>query len=171
MRSGALEGFGAIPALLRQLERGGWRGGQLPLFDLETSGGEDWTLAEKAAAQEAVLGAGLVAHPLELQADQLASAGALTTVEAAARLSQRVRVAGMRQTWRRSRTTAGDYIYFMALEDLEGMLDVVILGEVYRRYRSALSGPGPYVLEGVVEFDPEKGEPFIRLERIWKVSQ
>ena len=100
----------------------------------------------------------------------LASAGALTTVEAAARLSQRVRVAGMRQTWRRSRTTAGDYIYFMALEDLEGMLDVVILGEVYRRYRSALSGPGPYVLEGVVEFDQEKGEPFIRLERAWQAS-
>jgi len=171
VRAGALEGFGAIPALLRQLEHGGWRGGQLPLFALESPGGEDWTLAEKAAAQEAVLGAGLVAHPLELQADQLASAGALTTVEAAAKLNERVRVAGMRQTWRRSRTTAGDYIYFMALEDLEGMLDVVILGEVYRRYRAALSGPGPYVLEGMVEFDPEKGEPFIRLERIWKVSQ
>ena len=135
MRIGALEGFGAIPALLRQLERGGWRGGQLPLFALETPGGEDWTLAEKAAAQEALLGAGLVAHPLELQAAQIAASGALTTVEAAAKLSQRVRVAGMRQTWRRSRTTAGDYIYFMALEDLEGMLDVVILGEVYRRNR------------------------------------
>ncbi len=33
-RAGALEGFGTIPALLRQLEQGGWRGGQLPLFDL-----------------------------------------------------------------------------------------------------------------------------------------
>lgn len=169
VRAGALEGFGSIPALLRQLERGGWRGGQLPLFALETSSGEDWTLAEKAAAQEQLLGASLVAHPLELQAAQIASSGALTTVEAAAKLGQRVRVAGMRQTWRRSRTTAGDYIYFMALEDLEGMLDVVILGEVYRRNRSALSGSGPYVLEGVVEFDPEKGEPFIRLERVWPV--
>ena len=56
VRSGALEGFGAIPALLRQLERGGWRGGQLPLFALETPGGEDWTLAEKVAAQEALAG-------------------------------------------------------------------------------------------------------------------
>ncbi len=170
VRAGALEGFGTIPALLRQLERGGWRGGQLPLFALETPGGEDWTLAEKAAAQEQLLGAGLVAHPLELQAAQIATSGALTTVEAAAKLNERVRVAGMRQTWRRSRTTAGDYIYFMALEDLEGMLDVVILGEVYRRNRTALSGPGPYVLEGMVEFDQEKGEPFIRLERAWAVG-
>jgi hypothetical protein len=50
------------------------------------------------------------------------------------------------------------------------MLDVVILGEVYRRNRAALTGPGPYVLEGVVEFDQEKGEPFIRLERAWQVA-
>jgi DNA polymerase III subunit alpha len=170
VKAGALEGFGAIPDLLRQLERGGWRGGQLPLFALEATGGEDWTIAEKAAAQEQLLGAGLVAHPLELVAAQIASSGALTTVEAAAKLNLRVRVAGMRQTWRRSRTTAGDYIYFMALEDLEGMLDVVILGDVYRRNRTALTGPGPYVLEGMVEFDQEKGEPFIRLERAWQIT-
>jgi error-prone DNA polymerase len=170
VRAGALDSFGTIPTLLRQLERGGWRGGQLPLFALESPGGEDWSLVEKAAAQETLLGASLVAHPLELQAAQIASSGALTTVEAAARLGQRVRVAGMRQTWRRSRTSSGDYIYFMALEDLEGMLDVVILGEVYRRNRYALTGPGPYVLEGVVEFDQEQGEPFIRLERVWQVA-
>jgi len=170
VRAGALEGFGSIPALLHQLERGGWRGGQLPLFALEAPGGEDWTLAEKAAAQEAILGASLAAHPLELQATQIAATGALTTVEAAALLGQRARVAGMRQTWRRSRTTLGDYIYFMALEDLEGMLDVVIPGEVYRRNRAALSGPGPYVLEGLVVFDQEKGEPFIRLERAWAIT-
>ena len=30
---------------------------------------------------------------------------------------------------------------------------------------------GPYVLEGVVEFDQEKGEPFIRLERVWKANE
>jgi DNA polymerase III alpha subunit len=74
----------------------------------------------------------------------------------------------MRQTWRRSRTSHGDYIYFLALEDLEGMLDVVIYSDVYRRSRADLSGPGPYIVEGVVEYDQEKGEPFIRAERITK---
>ena len=44
----------------------------------------------------------------------------MTTVEAAARLDEHVRVAGMRQTWRRSQTTRGDYLYFLSLEDLEG---------------------------------------------------
>jgi DNA polymerase III subunit alpha len=169
-RAGALEGFGAIPSLLRQLDSRGWRGGQLPLFELDASSDEDWSLEQKAAAQLAVLGVSIVAHPIELHAEAIASADALTTVEAAARLGERIRVAGMRQTWRRSRTASGDYIYFMALEDLEGMLEVVIYGEVYRRNRASLSGPGPYVLEGVVELDTVRGEPFIRADRVWKVT-
>jgi DNA polymerase-3 subunit alpha len=166
VRAGALEGFGTIPALLRQLEQGGWRGGQLPLFDLATPSEEDWTTAEKIAAEEGILGVGVSAHPLELHSAQIVLSGAVNTVEAAARLGQRVRVAGMRQTWRRSRLAGGDYIYFLALEDLEGVVEVVILGEIYRRHRPALSRPGPYLVEGVVELDEEKGEPFIRAERV-----
>jgi DNA polymerase-3 subunit alpha len=169
-RAGALEGFGSIPALLDQLERRNWRGGQLPLFEMDDSKIEDWSLEQKADAQQALLGVSIVAHPLELHAKEIADADALTTVDAAARLGERVRVAGMRQTWRRTRTASGDYIYFMALEDLEGMLEVVIYGDVYRRNRSALSGSGPYVLEGMVELDTVRGEPFIRADRAWKLT-
>jgi DNA polymerase-3 subunit alpha len=154
--------------LLRHLEYGGGRGGQLSLFNLEAGNQEDWSLEEKAAAQEAVLGISVVAHPLELHAGKIASQGALTTVEAASRLGQRVRVAGMRQTWRRSRAARGDYIYFLALEDLEGMLEVVIYSDVYRRNRVELTSPGPYIIEGVVELDQEKGEPFIKAERVYR---
>jgi DNA polymerase III subunit alpha len=132
--------------------------------------GEDWSTAEKLAAEEEVLGVGVSAHPLELVTQRIAISGALNTVEAAARLGQRVRVAGMRQTWRRSRLAGGDYIYFLALEDLEGVVEVVILGEVYRRHRPALSGPGPYLVEGVVELDQEKGEPFIRAEWVERME-
>ncbi len=85
-------------------------------------------------------------------------------------LGQKVRVGGMRQTWRRSPTTRGDYIYFMSFEDLDGMLDVVIFSDVYRRSREALSTAGPYIVEGTVEFNPEQGEPFIRAERILGIS-
>jgi len=165
----ALEGFGAIPALLRQLESGGWRGGQLSLFSSDLATAEDWSLLEKVTAQEEILGTGVVAHPLELVEKQIAAAGALTTVEAAARLGNRVRVAGMRQIWRRSGTARGDFVYFMALEDLEGILNVVIFSDVYSRSRAAFSTPGPYIVEGLVEFDREQGEPFIRAERVTKV--
>ena len=169
VKAGALEGFGSIPHLLEQLS-GGWRRGQMTLFSMDTNYTDDWTLHEKVAAQESTLGVSVIAHPLELAADQIEKAGALTTLEAASRLGERVRVAGMRQTWRRSLTTRGDYLYFLSLEDLEGMLDVIISSDVYRRCRSELSGHGPFIIEGSVILDSEKFEPFIRAERIWSVK-
>ncbi len=171
VRAGALEGFGTIPTLLRQLEHGGWQGGQLSLFAMGEEQQDDWSLEQKVTAQEELLGTGVIAHPLELVKDQIAAANALNTVDAAARLEQQVRVAGMRQTWRRSITTRGDYIYFMSLEDLEGMLDIVITSEVYRRSKTALSTPGPYVIEGRVDLDDQRGEPFIRADRIWSLRK
>jgi DNA polymerase-3 subunit alpha len=165
---GALEGFGSIPLLLDQLAHGGWQGGQLPLFSTTDQPSEDWSLAEKVAAQEQVLGVSIIAHPLELAQDKIATAGAISTLEAASRLGQRVRVAGMRQTWRRIPTTRGDDIYFMSLEDLEGMLDVVIFADVYRQAKIAFAKPGPYIVEGTIEFSGEETEPTLRAERIWQ---
>ncbi len=168
-RAGALDGFGAIPEILSRLKGESRRRGQMSLFPLDAAAQEDWTLAERAAAQEEILGVGVDAHPLELAAAQLENAHALTTLEAAARLGQTARVAGMRQTWRRSHTVRGEYVYFMSLEDLEGMLDVVITAEVYRRSRAALSSAGPFVIEGEIAPDPSSGEPFIRAPRIEKI--
>jgi DNA polymerase III subunit alpha len=167
VRVGALAGLGTIPALLDELKATARQPGQLSLFAPDAGSSEEWPLAERVAAQQALLGASVDAHPLELVSERIAKAGALTTVAAAGRLGQVVRVAGTRQSWRRTRTVRGDTIYFMAFEDLEGMLDVVIFGDVYRRYRSALSTGDPLVLEGRVDFDPRQGEPVIRAERIW----
>ncbi|MCC6190321.1 MAG: hypothetical protein IT318_14930, partial [Anaerolineales bacterium] len=168
---GAFDGLGTIPALLRELKVTAHQPGQLSLFETAVSDEADWSLAEKVAAQEVWLGASVSAHRLELLADQVAAAGAISTVAAAARLGQRVRVAGMRQSWHRTRSGRGGYVYFMSLEDLAGILDVVILGDVYLQHRAALKTPGPYVLEGTVEFDAGRGEPAIRAERIWLVDQ
>jgi DNA-directed DNA polymerase III PolC len=165
VQAGALEGLGAIPAMLRQVQDGGWRGGQLALFDLAPQA-EDWPLEQRAAAQERLLGVSLAAHPLELHPERVAAAGVIGSVEAAGRLGQMVRVAGMRQTWRRSSAGEGNFVYFMSLEDLEGMTEVVIPGWVYSRGKAALNTSGPYVIEGRMEWDAERGEPFLRAEKI-----
>jgi len=72
----------------------------------------------------------VIAHPLDLAAEAIRRAGAITTVEAASHPGQRVWLAGMRQTWRRSAAEHGETIYLMSFEDLEGMLDVLIPGAV-----------------------------------------
>jgi DNA polymerase-3 subunit alpha len=175
VRIGALRGLGTIPDLLAQLSGSRWRGGQLPLFalygeDRQLSPGDDWSLSEKMAAQEAILGVSVEAHPLELFAKQIVQAGALNTLDAASRTGQRVRVAGMRQMWRRFSGPTGDDIYFMSLEDLEGILDCVIYSSVYKRYRLEFSGPGPYILEGMVERDESNGEPALKVNKLWRLG-
>jgi DNA-directed DNA polymerase III PolC len=168
-RCGALQAFGTIPDLLRQLKGEKRARGQLSLFAAE-GGSPDWTLEERVAAQEAILGVGVDAHPLELVADEIAAAGALTTLEVVSKAGQRVPVAGMRQTWRRIRTHGGETLYFMSLEDLEGMLEVMIPSGVYQRSRKELSGAGPYIVEGTVEMDAASGEPLLRAERVVRIG-
>lgn len=174
VRVGALAGLGTIPALLRAIKGSARRPGQLALFGgaalAEDDAAEDWSLAERVATQTALLGVGVEAHPLELVSGLIEKSGAVNTVAAAAQFNRRVRVAGTRMTWHRTRTARGDYIYFMALEDLEGMLDVVIFSDAYRRHSEAFTSKGPIVVEGQVEIDSARGEPVIRAERAWKLA-
>jgi DNA polymerase III alpha subunit len=58
----------------------------------------------------------------------------------------------------------------MSLEDLDGMIDVVITADVYRKTKAALSTGGPYVVEGQVSLDSQRGEPLIRADRIWSLK-
>jgi len=86
-----------------------------------------------------------------------------------------VRVAGIRQTWQRSRTGRPESgrmesAYIMALEDLDGMIEVVIPNDVFKRYRPAFSGSVPFVIEGEVMLDEAAGEPFIRAEKAWRLE-
>jgi len=172
---GALQGFGVIPELLRCLKSTKIQKGQMALFnwtgDQPTAEGiPDWTPAEKVTHQEEILGLSVDFHPLELVAGQVEEMGVVTSVDAAGRPGQRLRVAGVRQSWRRSFTSRGDPIYFMVLEDLEGVVNVVISAPVYSKYRSALTDKGPYAIEGIVEISPDAEEASLRAEKIWRLG-
>jgi DNA polymerase III alpha subunit len=167
VKTGALDGLGTIPDLLARLKRGAWRGGQMSLFELEDrNSAEDWNLEQKVRAEEELLGASLTAHPLEMASQAIADAGALTTLEAIGHLGQRICVAGMRQTWRRSRAAHGERIYVLSLDDLEGTLEVIIPARVYHNARAAFAEHGPYLIEGTLQAHRERGEPFLRAERV-----
>jgi len=164
-RCGALEGLGSIPALLARITPGGWRAGQPTLFELQAEDANDWSVEQKVAAQQEILGVSLEAHPLELLAGKIAAAHAVSTLEAAAHPGQRVTVAGLRQISRRSRTAKGEWMLFLTLEDLDGLLDVVFFPDAYRRSRAALQNGGPWLISGTVEMDAERGEALLRAER------
>jgi len=168
---GALEGLGSIPHLLNELESGNWKRGQMPLFSADEDPVDDWSPKLKAAAQERLLGVSLVAHPLDAYAEQIAASRAFSTVEAANRFDEDLRVAGMRQTWRRVQTSSGAYLYFMDLADFEGTIRVVIPDEVYLRDRGELAGKSPLLIEGRLELARESVEPRLRANKIQRLEK
>lgn len=165
---GALDGFGKIPAVLSRLQTGGWQRDQMSLFAWSDTGVEDWTLQQKVDAQLEILGASLEAHPLELVLDKIT--GAISTIDAVEKLGRRVTVAGVRQTSRRSRTARGDMMLFLTIEDLQGTLDVILFPEVYRVSKSFLDSNPPLLITGVMEMDKERGEPYLRAEKVASIS-
>jgi DNA-directed DNA polymerase III PolC len=165
----AFDGLGSIPTLLQRLEEG-WQAGQPGLFAWGSSGQEDWTQERMGAAQQELLGISLEAHPLELAAQQIARAGAINTIEAAGRIGQRVTVAGIRQSGHSSRTAKGEAMMFLTLEDLAGMLDVVLFPDVYRQARGIIHSSEPLLITGMVEMDSARGEPLLRAEKVARLG-
>jgi error-prone DNA polymerase len=179
-RVGALEGFGTIPVILQRVEGKSWKARQPSLFEVSQDGHEslpvaydrrgsdleDWPLERKMAAQEDLLGVSLEAHPLDLVAGKIRAAGAISTIEAAGRLGQHVTVAGLRQSGHRSRTAKGESMMFLTLEDLSGMLDVVLFPDAYRRAKEAVHSSAPLLVTGVVEADESRAEPLLRAEKV-----
>jgi len=161
---GALDGFGKIPAILNRLQAGGWQRDQMSLFSWSDISAEDWTLEQKVDAQLEILGASLEAHPLELVQEK--TSGAISSIDAVGKIGRRVTVAGVHQTSRRSRTAKGDLMLFLTIEDLQGTLEVILFPDVYRIAKSFLDSNPPLLITGVMEMDKERGEPYLRAEKV-----
>ena len=151
---GALEGLISIPKGLNRIEHKR-PSGQLQLFNA-ASQEEDWSPEEKFEAQRQILGVSLDNNPLELMADRIHAVGAITTLEAASRIGDNIIVAGMRQTWRRTRTRSNQMMAYLNLEDLEGSLQVIIPPRLYQRYYQDLQEAGPFLVRGTIEMDTER---------------
>jgi DNA-directed DNA polymerase III PolC len=166
---GALDGFGNIPVILKRLKTGGWQQNQMSLFGWNDTSEDDWSLQEKVDAQMERLGVSLDAHPLELVVEKIQQAGAISTAEAAGRIGRRVTIAGIRQTSHRTRTASGESMLFLTVEDLQGTLDAILFPEVYRLTKNLFNTTIPLLMTGIIEMDTERGEPYLRVEKIVKI--
>ena len=138
----------------------------MSLFEWAESTEEDWTLQQKVDAQLKILDVGLDAHPLELVSEKLIGTEAISTLDAVSRTGHRVTVAGVQQASHRSRTARGDMMLFLSVEDLHGTLDAILFPEVYRKSKSMISSTTPFLLTGIMEIDTERGESFLRVEKV-----
>ena len=151
---GALDGLVSIPKGLARIEHKR-PAGQMQLFHPVTQE-DDWTDEKRFEAQRQILGVSLESDPLELMADRIHSVGAITTLEAESKIGENVIVAGMRQSWRRTRSRSSQMMAYLTLEDMEGSIQVLVPPQVYQRYYQDLQEAGPFLVRGIVEMDTER---------------
>lgn len=97
------------------------------------------------------LGLSATAHPLLFFEEWLREKGALPAAELSEHRGRTVTVGGWLVTTRRVRTSRGEFMRFLTLEDRTGVLEAVIFPDVYRRFGHLIRGHGPYLLRGRVE--------------------
>lgn len=103
---------------------------------------------------------------MDLVKRQIINAGTISTLEATGQVGKQVKLAGMPQTWHRY-FEKGDAFYIMSLEDLEGMMNVIISANLYNHYRSELKLPGPFIIEGTIVQNPLTNETEMRATNLW----
>ena len=166
---GAFEGLVSIPHALAHINHRRMPG-QLNLFSdsdrTELGPSREWDLEQISTAQHQILGVSLMLSPLERFSDQIQSAGAVSTLEAANLIGQRIVVAGMRQTFRRFRNRSNELMGQLTLEDTEGSISIRIPPAVYRQHHKEFHQEGPFLVEGIMEEDTHRKQVSMLAERI-----
>jgi len=162
---GALDGLVTIPEGLQRIEHKR-PPGQMQLFGAPEASA-DWDEARRLQAQRELLGVTLGMSPLEQIADEIQSCGAITTLEAEDHSGEKVTLAGMRQTLRRTHSRSSNQMMaYLTLEDLEGSLQVLVPPRLYLAAYEDLREAGPFLIEGLIENDPERHQIRMIAEKV-----
>jgi DNA polymerase III alpha subunit len=102
-------------------------------------------------------------------ADRVAGHRAISSLEALSRPDEDLVVVGLRQTTQRFFAHEGEPFYILELEDLEGVLPVMMSPSFYRAHRRLVSSSMPFAVEGKMRFSPTTGEPVLQARRIYPV--
>ncbi|MBK9384325.1 MAG: DNA polymerase III subunit alpha [Planctomycetes bacterium] len=105
----------------------------------------------RAQLELELLGFTTAHHPLDFFEELLSAANPVPCAELPQRRGQRVTIVGWLVTTRRARTSNGEWMRFLSLEDRSGIAETVLFPAVYRRYGDRLRGLGPYIARGIVD--------------------
>ncbi len=98
-----------------------------------------FTAREVMAAERRILGFFVTGHPLSEYADTLREMGVISTAQAELQPEGSIAsLAGVVASVRRQRTRKGEYMLFVLLQDLEGLMEIVVFPKLYRAFQDAV---------------------------------
>jgi len=111
----------------------------------------DYDEARKYFDEREILGISVREHILSLYRPTLARLVTIDTRALPHRVGQRVRIAGVLEANRATRTRNGETMLFLTLEDEYGMFETTVFPSAMGQMRTKLAGPGPYRITGRVD--------------------
>ncbi len=110
-----------------------------------------YNLQQRILYEMEILGFAVSNHPLTLFARKIDWADVIPSFELERHKGETVRFVGWLVTSRRTRTSGGEYMKFLTLEDRYGLCEAVMFPEIYQRYGHLVKGNGPYQITGIVQ--------------------
>ena len=162
---------------------------QMGLFDMDSDKGQsinmpsmpdidEWGEKERLGAEKESLGFYISGHPLDRYqdlVDKFANVNALTIAEE--KDGAAIRIAGTINSIKNIRTKKGDLMAFLTIEDLHGMLEIVVFPRVFETAERYLRADVPIFIQGQVQKDEntikilaETVIPIEKAESIWNSS-
>ncbi|NWF55550.1 MAG: DNA polymerase III subunit alpha [Syntrophaceae bacterium] len=115
-----------------------------------------WPESQRLAAEKETLGFYLTGHPLSSYAPTLQRFTSMDTVKVQeAADGQEVLIGGVVNSLKEINTKKGDRMAFVSLEDLNGMVEVIIFSELYKNSSLLLKSEDPIFIKGRVDAGEE----------------
>ncbi|MGB9699103.1 MAG: DNA polymerase III subunit alpha [Thermodesulfobacteriota bacterium] len=116
----------------------------------------EWPASQRLAFEKETLGFYLTGHPLTPYAETLQRL-ATTSIQDIREFAteQEIVVGGMVNSLKETNTKKNEIMAFVTLEDLSGLIEVVVFADLYKKYAPLLKGEEPIFVRGKVEVGEE----------------
>jgi DNA polymerase-3 subunit alpha len=151
---------------------GGKTGPEKPQKGKRTeAAGHSWSRSERLKAEKEALGFYITGHPLDAYAAEIGLfANATSSRIGSVKSGSEIKIGGIICAIREKTTKRGEKMAILSLEDLEGIVEVLVFPETYREIRGDLDTQAPVLLIGRVDSDETStkviAEEICRMENV-----
>jgi len=117
-------------------------------LEIEVVTEKEFGIDEKCLCEYETFGYMISQHPLQFFANQINSAEVTNSADLAKHHNKHIKMVGWYMASKRIKTSKGDIMKFLSLEDLSGTFEAVIFPEAYKKFAELTLSMGPYLIEG-----------------------
>ncbi|RJP72146.1 MAG: hypothetical protein C4539_03980 [Ignavibacteriales bacterium] len=120
-------------------------------LECEVETEREFSIEEKCVYEYDTFGYMVTQHPLQFFREEIDSAGVVKAADMLKYNNRRIKMVGWYMASKRIKTSKGEIMKFLSLEDLTGTFEAVLFPKTYAQYAELTLSMGPFLLEGKVD--------------------